>query len=412
MKQPSSIDRRQFLSVAALTATLPAFLVRTGQALAGDPRRDAAPLNGLKDNHVLVVVQLAGGNDGLNTVVPFANDVYRKARPKLALDAKKVLKVNADLGFHPEMTDLKRLYDDGLLAVVSNVGYPNPNRSHFRATEIWETASDAKRVLQTGWIGRYFDNDCRGVPSPMLGLQVGERPAPTFAHPAARAVTLGNADLFKWPTGGPVAAGLERLNTVRATGNDTLDFLQRSANQTLGLSRRIQEAVQDSRTSKDYLPFAFQQSLKLVAQMIAAEIPTRVYYVSLGGFDTHANQANRHAALLQELSQGLATFCRDLKELGHLDRTLVMTFSEFGRRVGENDSAGTDHGTAAPLFLVGGKVKPGLHGGPPDLADLESGDLPFKTDFRSVYTTVLEQWFHADPKMVLEGKFPALPLLA
>ena len=146
--------------------------------------------------------------------------------------------------------------------------------------------------------------------------------------------------------------------------------------------------------------------------MIAAEIPTRVYYVSLGSFDTHGNQANRHAALLQELSQGLATFCRDLKERGHLDRTLVMTFSEFGRRVAENQSAGTDHGTAAPLFLAGGKVKPGLHGGPPDLTDLDSGDLKFKTDFRSVYSTVLKQWFHADPKQVLEAEFQMLPILA
>ena len=266
MKQPSSVNRRQFLSVAALTATLPSFLVRTGQALAGDPRSNVAPLKGLNDNHVLVVVQLAGGNDGLNTVVPFANDVYRKARPKLALDAKKVLKVNDDVGFHPEMTEMKSLYDDGLLAVVQNVGYPNPNRSHFRATEIWETASNATQVLQTGWIGRYFDNDCQGVPSPMLGLQVGERPAQSFAHRASRAVTLGNADLFRFPTSGPVAAGLERLNTVRASGNETLDFLQRSANQTLGLSRRIQEAIKDSKIGKEYLPFAFQQSLKLVRQ--------------------------------------------------------------------------------------------------------------------------------------------------
>jgi uncharacterized protein (DUF1501 family) len=412
MKQPNSFNRRQFLGVAALTATLPSFLVRTGHALTGDARDGAAPLEGLKDNHVLVVIQLAGGNDGLNTIVPFADDAYRKARPKLALDAKKVLKVTASLGFHPEMTDLKGLYDDGLLAMIQNVGYPNPNRSHFRATEIWESGSDATRMTQTGWLGRYFDNECRGVPSPMLGLQVGERPAHTFAHQASRAVTFGNVDMFKWPTSGPVATGLQRLNTVSSTENETLEFLQRSANQTLGLSRRIQEAVEYSKSSKEYLPFAFQQSLKLVAQMIAAEIPTRVYYVSLGGFDTHANQANRHAALLQEMSQGLATFCRDLKELGHLDRTLVMTFSEFGRRVAENDSAGTDHGTAAPVFLAGGKIKPGLHGAPPDLTNLDSGDLQFKTDFRSVYATILKQWFLADPKKVFESEFPTLPILA
>jgi len=222
---------------------------------------------------------------------------------------------------------------------------------------------------------------------------------------------LGNVDLFKWPVSDPVAVAMDRLNAIGATDNETLDFLQRSANRTLGLSRQIQEAVERCQTSKEYLPFEFQQSLKLVAQMIAAEIPTRVYYVSLGGFDTHANQTNRHAALLQELSQGLATFCRDLKEMGHLDRTLVMTFSEFGRRVAENDSRGTDHGTAAPLFLAGGRVKPGLHGEAPDLGNLESGDLRFKIDFRSVYATILKEWFLADPSKVFETEFPMLPIL-
>jgi uncharacterized protein (DUF1501 family) len=400
---------RQFLGVAATAATLPAFVVRTSQAAAAnDPR-------------VLVVVQLAGGNDGLNTVVPFGNDTYYRSRRKVAVPADKVLRLNDELGLHPELAGLKQLYDEGGLAIVQNVGYPNPNRSHFRSTEIWETASSAtsgsnrsdgnRGDTAAGWIGRYFDLECRGAPQPMLGMQIGERACQTFAHPEPRSVTLANPDLFAWPTSGPVARGLSQLNGERFAGSETLDFLQRTANQTIGLSRQIQEAVRQERVSGDYLPFAFQQSLRLVAQMIAAEIPTRVYYVSLTGFDTHANQTNRHAALLQELSQGLSTFCRDLAQLGHLDRTLVMTFSEFGRRVAENESAGTDHGTANVMFLAGGNVRAGIFGDAPNLDDLDQGDLKYRHDFRSVYATVLEKWLGADSRSVLQGSYATLPVL-
>jgi uncharacterized protein (DUF1501 family) len=402
-----SLDRRKFLGVASVSATLPSFVARTGYAMTDATKA----LPGLSDNRILVIVQLAGGNDGLNTLVPFNDAEYHKARPKLALPIAKLLKLNDSVALHGEMTDMKKLYDDARLAIVQNVGYPNPNRSHFRATEIWETASASEKVLQTGWMGRYFDSECHKVTSPMLGLQVGERPAQTFAHPKSRAVTLANPDLFVWPEKGPLASGMDRLNQVQKTDNPTLDFLQRESNTTLSLAKRIQAALKDSKTTKDYLHFSFSQSLKLVAQMIAAEIPTRVYYVSLGGFDTHANQLGRHAGLLQELSQGLGTFCRDLAELGHLDRTLVMTFSEFGRRVEENRSLGTDHGTANVMFLAGGKVKGGLYGKETKLKDLDSGDLKHTTDFRSIYADVLKNWLNADPVKVLGEKFAPLGLL-
>jgi uncharacterized protein (DUF1501 family) len=395
------IDRRRFLGIGALTATIPGFLAQTARSLAADKAAG-------KDR-VLVVVQLAGGNDGLNTLVPFRDDAYYKARPKLAIPRDKALKLTDELALHPETKELRSLFDDGRLGIVSNVGYPNPNRSHFRATEIWETGVPEKAEL-TGWVGRYFDADCRGVPSPMLGLQLGEKPALTFAHPRGRAVTLTNPDLFRWD-GGTAGKAMDRLNRVQATDNQQLDFLQRTANDTLTLSKKIQDALRDTRTAADYAPFNFSQSLKVVAQMIAAGVPTRLYYVSLGGFDTHVTQAGRHAGLLQELSQGLGSFVADLKALGHLDRTLVVTFSEFGRRVAENEQQGTDHGTAGVMFLAGGTAKPGVHGGAPDLSDLDEGDLKFKTDFRSVYAAVLANWFKADAKKVLGGDFKSLPCL-
>lgn len=395
------IDRRRFLGVGAATATLPAFLAQTGRALAADK-------SSADRDRVLVVVQLAGGNDGLNTLVPFRDDAYAKARPKLAVPATKVLKLSDDLGFHPEAGDLRKLYDAGSLAVVTNVGYPNPNRSHFRATEIWETAVPEKDI-RTGWVGRYFDAECAGSPSPMLGLQLGEKPAQVFAHAKPRAVTLTNPSLFIWDTG-PVGKAMDRLNAVTETPNPQLDFLQRTGNETLTLSRKIRHALKDTKTSTEYAPFNFSQSLKVVAQMIAADVPTRVYYVTLGGFDTHANQANRHGALLQELSQGLGSFVADLKALGHLDRTLVMTFSEFGRRVAENEQQGTDHGTAGPMFLAGGGIKAGIHGGAPNLTDLDAGDLKFGTDFRAVYAAVLKSWLRSDPKAVLGSEVTPVPL--
>jgi uncharacterized protein (DUF1501 family) len=407
-----TVTRRRFLrraaGLTAMTATVPVFLHKTGVALAGDAGRGVPPIPGLKDNRVLVVVQLAGGNDGLNTVIPHGDDRYARARPKLGIDPKKVLKIDEHTGLHPELVELRRLLDDGELAIVQNVGYPNPDRSHFRSSEIWETGSPADKAWTTGWIGRYFDNECAGAETALLGFQLGDRPAQALAAARPRAVTVANPAILDWPS----ADGLARLNRVEPTGIEALDFVQRTANHTLRLSRSIGAATRETKSAAGYGPFELTQSLRLVAQMIAAEVPTRVFYVTLGGFDTHAAQANRHAALLQELSQAFAAFHDDLKARGHLDRTLVMTFSEFGRRVAENRSAGTDHGTANVMFLMGGSARPGLHGDRPDLSKLdESGDLVHKVDFRSIYAAVLGDWFGADAARVLGGRFKPFPLI-
>ena len=410
-----NLDRRQFIRLAgltALTSTIPSFLGKTGRILAGEPHRDTAPLPGLKDNRVLVIVQLAGGNDGLNTLVPYADDSYYKMRPRIGIDAKKVLKLDDHLGLHPEMVELHQLFQEGGLAVVPNVGYPNPSRSHFRAMDIWETASPAGQMWKTGWVGRYFDAECQGVPGAMLGLRLGEQAALTMAGERTRAATLANPSLLEVPATGALARGLEKINEVEPTGIDALDFIQRTGNETHGLARRLKAVVRDIKPAVDYPPFALCQSLRLVAQMIVAEVPTRVYYVTLGGFDTHAAQLNRQAGLLQELSQALRLFRKDLEVQGHLDRVLLLTFSEFGRRAAENKQLGTDHGTANVIFLLGGKVKPGLHGTPPDLIRLDAEGDPFhKVDFRSVYAGVLRDWLNADPDRVLGGRFESPSLV-
>ena len=410
-----SLNRRQFTHLAGLTAlsaTVPTFLHKTGLAVAGEARNETKPLSGLKDNRVLVVVQLAGGNDGLNTLVPFADDNYYKLRPRLGIDAKKVLRLDDRVGLHPEMMELHKLFKDGGLAVVPNVGYPNPSRSHFRATDIWETASPSDRMWKTGWVGRYFDAECKDVSGAMLGLRLGEQAALTLAGERTRAATLANPSLLEVPAEGALAKGLDKVNQVEPTGIEALDFIQRTGNETQSLARRLKAVVRDVKPAVEYPPFALCQSLRLVAQMIVAEVPTRVYYVTLGGFDTHSAQLNRHAGLLQELSQALSLFRRDLQAQGHLDRVLLMTFSEFGRRASENKQLGTDHGTGNVMFLLGGKVKPGVHGVPPDLTRLdEEGDPFFKVDFRSVYAGVLHDWLNADVERVLSAQVEPLKLM-
>lgn len=400
------LNRRQF-GLAALTATVPAFLPKTAAALAADPQ--SAP----PGERVLVIVQLAGGNDGLNTLIPYADDAYAKARPKIGIPAGKLHKLDDRVGLHPELVELHRLYQDGGLAVVPNVGYPNPSRSHFRSTDIWETASPADKTWATGWVGRYFDAECAGLPAgAACGIRVGEQSALTFAGQTNRAATFANPKMLEPTATGPAAKGLATMSAVEPTGLSALDFIQRTGNATLTLSRKLKEAARDVKPGVDYPPFALCQSLRLVAQMIAADMPARVYYVTHGGFDTHSAQLNRHAGLLQELSQALDLFRRDLASRGRLDRALVMTFSEFGRRIDENRQMGTDHGTANVMFLLGGKVKPGLHGTPPDLAHRDGqGDLIYQTDFRSVYAGVLRDWLGADPAKVLQGSFEPLPLV-
>ena len=401
------ISRRRVLQQAgvftSLGLTVPSFLSGTAQALESSG-------SGSSGERVLVLVQLAGGNDGLNTLVPYADDIYYRSRPKLSIAKEDVHKIDDYAGFHPEMYAIKDLWDSGLLSMVQNVGYPNPDLSHFRSTEIWETGSPSDKNWTSGWLGRYFDNECKGNASPLLALQLGDRTAQTFSGERQRCVTLSNPDLFRFSGGAETIQDLKRLHSEAKSSNPTLDFMRRTGNGMLNASQMIVDAVKNQKTTTEYLPFQFSQSLKMVAQLIAAEVPTRVFYVSLTGFDHHATQNMRHATLLQELSEGLSSFVTDLKQLGCLDRTLVMTFSEFGRRVAENQSEGTDHGTANLMFLAGGTSKAGLHGPRPNLSALDSvGDLVHAIDFRSIYASVLSQWLGADSRSLIGPDVSPLP---
>jgi uncharacterized protein (DUF1501 family) len=433
--------RRQFLRTSvlggALASTVPLFLEKTFLCLDTMAAATTGQVTTGKDGTILVVLQLAGGNDGLNTLVPFGDDAYYKARPKIALPAKDILGISDYVGFHPRLTGLKSLYGEGHLGMVQGVGYPNPNRSHFRSTEIWQTASDSGKVLSDGWIGRYFDNCCRGADPATLGVAIGGQTPQAFASKEPKGVAFSNPEQFRYmkeAANDPTAADQFMREMNQPSGDhpslaensggsigmldgpadmdgSTVEFLQRTALDARMSSDRILEITRKTKSTVNYPSSRLGNSLNLVSRLIAGGLPSRVYYVSQGGFDTHANQSPAHDRLMGDLDTALYAFVADLKAQGNLGRVLVISFSEFGRRVAENASGGTDHGAAAPLFVLGGGVKPGLYGAYPSLTDLHDGDLKFSTDFRSVYATALERWLGVPSEGVLGKKYQLLPFV-
>lgn len=438
MNEPPLHTRRDFLRTGmlggALSWTVPGFLHATMQDLHAAAAADPLPGATGKDSPILVVVQLAGGNDGLNTVVPYANDDYRRARPRLAVSADDVLRLNDDIGFHPSLAGLKSLYDDGILSVIQGVGYPNPNRSHFRSMEIWQTASDSDRNERHGWVGRYFDNQCSGE-DPGVGIAIGKESPQAFAASRPKGITFQTPEQYRFvgadedsAVGMAEMAMRERLedsneggsvNSLSGArrnrpGESPLAFLERTAMDAQASSDTINEVVRTARNRSDYPASRLARDLKTVGKLIAGGLSTRIYYVSQGGFDTHSNQLSTHERLLREYAEALKAFMLDMKEQGNQERVQVLTFSEFGRRVKENASGGTDHGAAAPVFVAGGTVKGGIVGDHPSLApeDLLKGDVRFGTDFRSVYATLLEGHLQTESQSVLKGVFSTLDLLA
>lgn len=433
--------RRDFLRSTVLGAsatwTLPGFVDRTfGQLHAESLDLAVQPVTG-KDDTILVVLQLAGGNDGLNTLVPFADDAYHKARPRIGKSEKSVIKLNDHLGLNNAMPYLGSLFKEGNLGIVQGVGYPNPNRSHFVSTSIWETADPANRST-TGWLGRYFDNACEGA-DPTVGISFNRSQPESFGAAKNSGISLTSPELYRWihsggdqdqaeeffaslnqpgamddeePVDGASIATPAGGKNGGIAGEDNLAFLERVALDAQVSSKRILEIAARHRTRVRYEGTAVARNLNLVARMIAGGMPTRVYYVSHGGFDTHSRQENSHDRLLGQLDNALKSFFADLKQQGNDKRVVLMTFSEFGRRVDENASAGTDHGKASCLFLAGPGVKGGLHGKHPSLTNLSAGDLSHTVDFRGVYATVLEDWLRAPSAKPIVGRdYTKLPLI-
>jgi uncharacterized protein (DUF1501 family) len=345
----------------------------------------------------LVVLQLAGGNDGLNTVVPYEDDHYVRARTTLRLGANQVRKIGGSLGFHPELGGFERLLGEGRLAVVQGVGYPKMNRDHNAGMRYWQTARPADPDEQTGWLGRYADRQADAGAGDVPALYVGRSPQPLTVR-AREVVAPSLASAADWTLRADAPALFAGCEGARATARSVAAALARDAGPGA------------------YPQSGLAQSLRSVAQLLRAETGVSVYLVehggvSPGGYDNHSNQAGHHAVLLRELSSAVAAFCADLARDGLLDRVLLMTYSEFGRNLTENGRHGTNHGAAAPVFLAGGKLKAGVHGAHPSLAEVE-GDAPKPhTDFRAVYATVLEKWLGVAAEPILGGRFAPLDVL-
>jgi uncharacterized protein (DUF1501 family) len=360
----------------------------------------------------LVVVQLNGGNDGLNTVVPFQDDLYYKARPTLALPKATVLRLDQQpVGLHPVLLGMRERYAEGELAVFTNVGYPNPDRSHFRSLDIWHSACDTDGRAESGWLGRYLDARPDGKPYDAIEIDSGLSLAMKGLNRSALAVS--SPETFRRLAADPLLVRLAQgWKPSDAPAASELAFLYRSLVDTSSSAEYLYEQAQAKPTRQVYPHNRFGDQLRTIATLINAGLQTQVYYAALVGFDTHAGQLGIQQRLLKQLDEGLDALVCDLKANNQWKNTLVLVFTEFGRRVEQNASGGTDHGTANNVFVLGGNLKSaGVHGGPPDLTNLDLGDLRHSLDFRQLYATVLRDWLGADDKRILGRQFERVKLV-
>ncbi len=425
MPDKAPYTRRQFLQhslvLASTIGSVPGFLNQAAAAM-HNPGDALSSRPGVPEGRVLVVIQLSGGNDGLNTVIPFGQDNYYKQRPRLAVkpDDAIVLDKQNGIGLNPAMKSIAELIDQGLGNVILGAGYPNPNRSHFASMDIWHTG-DALDGKGYGWIGKALDEQAETQPKAnhtTACISIGSEAPRATQGKQVKPIALDKPHLFRWfPENADkdLAAAYEDISDTRdrlraVDPDDASAYVMRTTLDAQIASDRIRKAA-EQKPETTFPRSGLGDQLKLIAAMIKAEMPTRVYYAAMGGFDTHAGQLGRHPRLLTEFADAVKAFQTEMNKAGHADRVLTMAFSEFGRRVGENASGGTDHGAAGPMFLFGNMVETGIVGKHPSLADLDKGDLKYTTDFRQVYAAVLDQWMKADSAAVLGKKFETAKVL-
>lgn len=360
-------------------------------------------------NKVLVVLQLSGGNDGLNTVVPISNDIYYRERPVIGIAKNDAAVLTDEVGLNPALESFKGLYDDGSLAILNSVGYPNPDRSHFRSMDIWHTASNSNEYINTGWVGRYLDAQCNGCEKPTQALEIddvlslalkgNETSGLAFKDPR-RLYSSSNERFYK------------EISAAHHATEETVDYLYKTMSQTINSADYIFEQSKRHPSSATYPGTELGKNLKTISTLIQSDINTKVYYVSLGSFDTHVNQEGQQKRLFTELNDAVKAFTADLKKNNRFQDVLLMTFSEFGRRVSQNASNGTDHGTANNMFFISGGLKQkGLLNALPNLSNLNDGDLKHTVDFKNVYATILNKWLGTNDKMILGKSYDHLKFI-
>jgi len=397
------IKRRSFLQIGSL-ATASVFVPKFLKTFENSSAPMVPP-----GNKVLVILQLSGGNDGLNTVVPFRNDVYYKERPRLGITKEKSLSLSDEAGLHPELKAFADLYNNGELGILNSVGYPNPDRSHFRSMDIWHTASQSDEYLNTGWVGRYLDAQCKGCDKPTQALEIDDVLSLALKGEDAKGLAFTDPRRLYHTSHEKFYKELVKTHHHDHDHEQPADYLYKTMSATISSADYIFQQSKLRPTGTDYPKTQLGNSFKTIASLIFSDINTKVYYVSLGSFDTHINQQNQQQRLFKEMNDAIASFTKDMKKNNRFQDVMLMTFSEFGRRVSQNASGGTDHGTANNMFFIGGDLKQkGIINALPDLTDLQDGDLKYQVDFKNVYATMLNKWLGADDNMILGKQYDYL----
>lgn len=397
------IKRRTFLKSGAL-ATAAAFIPELLKGF------QYSRLSG-GGNKALVIIQLSGGNDGLNTVIPFRNDIYYRSRPVISIKRDAAHALTDECGIHPALTHLKSLYDEGTLAILNNVGYPDPNRSHFRSMDIWHTASGSKEYKSEGWLGRYLDEYCKDCRNAIQAIEIADSLSLALKGKDFKGLAMKDPRrLFNIGNN----SFLQSLAKVHHSEEHErpVDYLYQTMAETISGANYIHEKAGTFKSSVTYPRTPFANGLKTIASLILSDLDTSVYYISIGSFDTHVRQEGQQERHFKTLNDGLEAFVKELKMNGRFDDVMIMTFSEFGRRVEQNASGGTDHGTANNMFFISGALKQkGLLNPLPDLLDLDNGDLKYTVDFKSVYGTLLKKWLGADDRIILGRQYEHLSFI-
>ncbi len=394
------MERREFLkqSVFASGMTLIPSFLKGMEFLSPDQ------LSGYKN---VIIIQLSGGNDGLNSIIPVTNDIYHSLRPTIAKKQEQTLKITADLAFNNNLKAIKELFDLGEVSIINNVGYPNPNRSHFRSTDIWQTASDTNQYLSTGWVGRYLDANCQ---HPYQAIEVDNSLSLAMKGNLMNGIAVSDPNQLYKTTREPFFKNLIANTNKEMLDEDNQGYLYKTMLETYSSASYIYETSKIYTTHTEYPQNPFAKNLKTIADFIVSGLKTRVYYSSLGGFDSHVNQLNSQDRLLKVYAESVGALVKDLKKNDRFKDTLILTFSEFGRRVKQNGSRGTDHGAANNVVAIGGSLKKaGVFNELPNLSDLDTnGDIKYTVDFRSIYATILNNWLQVDHKNILDKSFKKL----
>ncbi len=396
------MKRRDFLRNNVLASSL-LFVPNFVKAFEGMDTRSLG-------NKKLVIVQLAGGNDGLNTIIPFRNDIYYRNRPEISISKSSIIKATDELGFNENLAPLKNLYDRGFLTIINNIGYPNPNRSHFRSSDIWQTASDPNEYLNSGWLGRFIDSYGGKAYS---GIELDDSLSLIMKGNTLNGIATKNPAILFRNTQAPYFKKILNHQNDKHLSEHNLGYLYKTMIEAESSAKYIFENSKTYKNKAEYPNTSFGKQLKTTAQFINSNLESKVYFVSMGGFDTHASQKNKQNRLLKIYSDSMEVFVKDLEQNDTFKDTVILTFSEFGRRVKQNAASGTDHGAANNLFIIGKNLKKqGFYNEDPNLSQLDSnGDLKYTIDFRSVYATILDKWLEVDDKTILNRSFDKLKFI-